>query len=87
MNTVSFRCRVSRGKCAARALLWDVFIVTMAVGILLAMSAIRAQAGPTGPGFIVNPADLRFIFKQIEISENHAAQTRVPGNAPIARRS
>jgi Ca2+-binding RTX toxin-like protein len=46
--------------------------VVLAAGLHQAGSVARAQA-PTGQGFNLNASDLRFIMKQIRISERHAA--------------
>ena len=62
---------------------FNVFLcAALIAGVLAVVPAIPATAGPPGPGFNLNTADLRHIFNQIKISENHAAQTREPGNAP-----
>ena len=51
---------------------------------MLAISAVRpgraqAAVAPTGQGFTVTPGDLKFILKQIKISEEHA-RTQTPAN-------
>lgn len=42
----------------------------------------RAAAAPVGQGFTLNASDLRFIFQQIKISENHAAGGSLLGPGP-----
>ena len=37
-----------------------------------------AAAAPEGQGFALNASDLRFIFKQIQIAEHHAANPGTP---------
>ncbi|HYU46130.1 MAG TPA: peroxidase family protein, partial [Terriglobales bacterium] len=54
-------------------------VTLMAMSIFVVMAA--AQASP-GTGFHINAADVRYIFHQIQIGQAHAAQTRIPGNAP-----
>ena len=62
---------------------FNVFLcAALIAGVLAVVPAIPATAGPPGPSFSLNAADLRHIFNQIKISENHAAQTHEPGNAP-----
>src|SRR3990170_58480 len=67
---------------AARGALNVFLCAALIAGVLAVVPATPATAGPPGPGFNLNTADLRHIFNQIKISENHAAQTREPGNAP-----
>ena len=38
-------------------------------------ATLPAQAAPVGQGFNLNASDVRFILKQIQISENHVANT------------
>jgi Ca2+-binding RTX toxin-like protein len=45
----------------------------------------RAHAAPAGQGFTLNAADLRFILKQIKISEAHATREG-PDGAPVPGR-
>src|SRR6266536_2363064 len=54
-------------------------VTLMAMSIFVVMAA--AQASP-GTGFHINASHVRYIFHQIQIGEAHAAQTRIPGNAP-----
>ncbi|MBJ7451341.1 MAG: hypothetical protein JHC71_04555, partial [Blastococcus sp.] len=45
----------------------------LAAGVLPALTAPAALAAPVGQGFNLNASDLRFIFKQIQIAQNHSA--------------
>ena len=82
MNTDFKKRYLSGAGRGARTATGFPMAVALLVVVLAAVSAGNALAGPPGPGFHLNAADLRHIFDQIKISENHAAQTRVPGNAP-----
>ncbi len=82
MTTVTEVLHPPRAERTARAMYRVLLSVLFVAGVLGVFAPSQAQAGPPGPGFNVNVADLRHIFNQIEISENHAAQTRVPGNDP-----
>jgi len=65
---------VRRGVAGATALLLG---ASMTPALIAAQSA---SAAPVGQGFKLNASDLRFIFKQIQIAENHAATPRTPDN-------
>ena len=47
--------------------------------VMLAIPVVPASAAPIGQGFNLNASDLRFILKQIKISEQHA-RTATSGN-------
>ena len=67
----------------------------LAAGVLPALTAPAALAAPVGQGFNLNASDLRFIFKQIQIAQNHSAtattanrcQTQVGNGRTRSRRS
>ncbi|HYO39986.1 MAG TPA: peroxidase family protein [Nocardioidaceae bacterium] len=65
------RPRKRRGKRSAASV-----AVLAVVGTLFApLVTSPAQAAPVGQGFNLNASDVRFILKQIQISENHVANT------------
>jgi len=64
---------LSRAGRFARTMFGVLLSVAMIVGVLAAVPATRAQAAPVGQGFNLDASDLRFILRQIKISENHAA--------------
>src|SRR5687768_14846423 len=45
----------------------------MLLGAGLLPATVPALAAPVGQGFNLNASDLRFIFKQIQIAQNHSA--------------
>lgn len=53
--------------------------IAMLVALLSSLVVLPASAATVGQGFVVTPADLAFILKQIKISERHAA-TLTPAN-------
>ena len=71
----------STGRHRWRRLFHGTAVATAALFILVELVAIvvsptkgaRAAAAPPGAGFVVTPGDLKFILKQINISEFHSA--------------
>jgi hypothetical protein len=77
--------RGRRRRLRTRGLAGSVALFT-AVPLALAVPAAGtlAHAAPVGQGFNLNDSDLRFILKQIKISENHVAARR-PRRVPAGR--
>src|ERR671924_1746270 len=47
-----------------------------------ATTTVRAQTAPVGSGFVLDGGDLRFIFKQIQVAQAHAAGGTLLGPGP-----
>jgi hypothetical protein len=52
------------------------------IGSPLLVPTVRAQTAPVGQGFVIADSDLRFIFHQIEVAENHAGGGTLLGPGP-----
>src|SRR4051794_27346938 len=48
----------------------------------LPQSTVNAQTAPVGQGFIINAGDLRFIYEQILVAQDHAAGGTLFGTGP-----
>jgi beta-lactam-binding protein with PASTA domain/Ca2+-binding RTX toxin-like protein len=48
----------------------------------LPQSTVNAQTAPVGQGFIINAGDLRFIYEQILVAQDHAAGGSLFGTGP-----
>jgi Ca2+-binding RTX toxin-like protein len=60
-------------------------VALMVVSLLpVALFTGSAQAAPAGQGFTLNASDLRFILKQIKISEYNATKENATTGAPVA---
>ena len=89
--TMSGRNRTGSTRLLRHRFWWRAFHRTVAVSAMLfliaevavvAVSSVRpsrakAATPPTGQGFTVTPGDLKFILKQINIAEQHAATATV----------
>src|SRR4029077_19316881 len=64
---------------------WAVLLmIMMIVSTLGRTPAVRAQVqvAPIGNGFVIDAADLRFIFHQIQVAQAHAAGGALLGPGP-----
>jgi Ca2+-binding RTX toxin-like protein len=65
-------------------LMWSTWLVGLTLFVITAsifVTMAEAQNTP-GPGFHLDASDVRYMLQQVRIGEAHAAQTRMPGNAP-----
>jgi hypothetical protein len=69
-------CGLRGQKPSAVALLITMLVSTAGPGLA---PVARAQAGPASVGFVLDAGDLRFIFRQIEIAQAHAAGGQLLG--------
>src|SRR5207249_9710797 len=51
-------------------------------GQLFVPTTVHAQTAPTGSGFTINAEDLRFIYDQILVAQDHAAGGTLLGPGP-----
>ena len=65
---------------------WSILLILAAListlGDRVVAPVVRAQTLPVGAGFTLDAGDLRFIFHQIEIAQDHAAGGQLFGSGP-----
>jgi len=59
-----------------------VAMLVSTIGSPVFVPTVKAQTAPVGQGFVIADSDLRFIFHQIEIAENHAGGGQLLGPGP-----
>ena len=52
------------------------------IGTPIFVPTVTAQTAPVAQGFVIADSDLRFIFHQIEVAENHAGGGQLLGPGP-----
>ena len=50
--------------------------------LLVQQTTVQAQTAPTGAGFVIDAGDLRFIYEQILVAQDHAAGGQLLGPGP-----
>src|SRR5690349_5389408 len=76
-----FTCR--RSKSARRwAITVMIAMMMPGVGGQFFVPTVSAQTAPTGQGFVLNAGDLRFIYDQILVAQDHAAGGTLLGQGP-----
>src|SRR2546426_2260021 len=76
-----FTCRRARSSKRA-AIVTMIAMVLSTVGGPLFVPTVKAQTAPIGNGFVIDAGDLRFIFHQIEVAQDHAAGGTLLGPGP-----
>ena len=89
-----FTCRgVRTRKRSAMVALVAMLASTFGGNNLFVPTVVHAQTAPVGKGFALDAGDLRFIYEQILVAQDHAAggarssgtlRTRLPGLRPAA---
>src|SRR5918996_324003 len=74
-------CRGNRGR-KHRAIVAAMVLILSTAGGPAPGPVVRAQGGAEAVGFVLDAGDLRFIFRQIEIAEAHAAGGQLFGPGP-----
>ena len=78
-----FTCRgVRTRKRSATVALVAMLASTFGGNSLFVPSVVHAQTAPTGQGFVLDAEDLRFIYHQIEVAQDHAAGGVLLGPGP-----
>jgi hypothetical protein len=73
-NSTPFTCRRMRwARPWALALTIAMTLMTNNIQWLVPTVKAQVQAAPVGNGFVINAEDLRFIYDQILVAQNHAA--------------
>src|SRR5690349_10796188 len=76
-----FTCR--RSKSARRwAITVMIAMMMPGVGGQFFVPTVSAQTAPTGQGFVLDAGDLRFIYEQILVAQDHAAGGTLLGPGP-----
>lgn len=78
-----FTCR-RRARSKPLAILALIAMIASPLGRPVFVTTVHAQVqtAPVGNGFLIDAGDLRFIFKQIQISQAHAAGGQLLGPGP-----
>jgi Ca2+-binding RTX toxin-like protein len=76
-----FRCRSNRRR-KQWAIVSAMAVIVSTFGGPAPGPAVHAQGGSAAVGFVLDAGDLRFIFRQIEIAEAHAAGGQLFGPGP-----
>ena len=75
-----FTCR--RTRSAKRWAIVTMIAMVLATNGGQLVPAVKAQAPPSAVGFVLDRGDIRFIFRQIQIAEAHAAGGQLLGTGP-----
>ena len=82
-NSTPFTCRRTRwARPWALALTIAMTLMTNNIQWLVPTVRAQVQVAPVGNGFVINGADLRFIYDQILVSQDHAAGGTLLGTGP-----
>ena len=78
-----FTCRRrARSKPLTILALIAMFVSPLGRPVFVTTVHAQAQTAPVGNGFVIDAGDLRFIFKQIQVSQAHAAGGQLLGPGP-----
>ena len=57
-------------------------VLSPIVSLLMQRTTVQAQTAPVGQGFVIDAGDLRFIYEQILVAQDHAAGGNLLGPGP-----
>src|SRR5262249_17607799 len=77
-----FSCRRSRAAKRWAVAMMIGMVLSPVASLLLQQTAVQAQTAPVGAGFVIDANDLRFIYEQILVAQDHAAGGNLLGPGP-----